>query len=88
MSKTIIFHKNFKKNFKRRISQKGLRNKAKDRISLFIEDRSNPILKNHSLVGNKIGLSAFSITGDIRIVYRETEDLIILIDIGTHNQVY
>ena len=39
-------------------------------------------LKNKKLVEDDL------ITGDYRMVYYETEDSIILLDIGTHNQVY
>ncbi len=37
----------------------------------------------------KIELRAFSVTGDIRIVYFEINDeSVLFLDIGTHNQVY
>jgi len=35
------------------------------------------------------GFYAFSITGDIRVIYQKISDEeIILVDIGSHNQVY
>ena len=34
------------------------------------------------------GLRAFSIGGDLRVVYQETEDRYELLDVGSHNQVY
>jgi len=34
------------------------------------------------------GLRAFSVGGDLRVVYRETEEYYEFLDIGSHNQVY
>lgn len=45
-------------------------------------------LRDHALEGNMKGLRAFSITADIRVVYAEDEDFIVLVDVGTHAQVY
>ena len=62
--------------------------KFKERLKLFIEDKSNSVLKDHSLKGRKSKYRAFSITGDIRVVYENISRGILLHDIGTHNQVY
>ncbi|HBC44765.1 TPA: hypothetical protein DCZ81_01220 [Candidatus Collierbacteria bacterium] len=70
-------------------SNKNLVAKFNSRLKLFISNPKHPLLKNHGLVGRKQGLYSFSVTGDIRVVYRKiSDDEIILIDIGTHNQVY
>ncbi len=42
----------------------------------------------HILKGNMNGLKAFSINADVRVIYKEEKNLIILIDIGTHKEVY
>lgn len=63
--------------------------KFTDRYQLFIENRDNSILKDHKLAGDLVGLRSFSITGDIRVVYRlNSSTTAEFIDIGTHNQVY
>lgn len=46
------------------------------------------LLNDHSLKGSKDGHRSFSITGDVRVIYRETESAYIFKDVGTHNQVY
>jgi len=47
------------------------------------------LLKDHPLTGKKQGLRAFSITGDVRIVYHfVSDDFVEFLDIGSHNQVY
>ncbi len=86
---TIKYSKRFFKNFKSRIaSSKALNKKAQERITLFANNPHSPLLKDHSLKGNKTGLRSFSITGDIRIIYQLESETIYFLDIGTHNQVY
>ena len=82
-------HPHFKKSFKKRIfSNKDLVNKVQERLEQFKQDPTSPLLKDHSLTGDMIGFRAFSITGDIRIVYYLEDDTVRLYDIGSHNQVY
>ncbi len=83
-------HPNFKRSYKKRIAKNPrLLKKTEDRIILLKKDPTNPILKDHKLSGAKNSFRAFSITGNFRIVYmRVSENHIILLDIGTHNQVY
>ncbi|MEX1048013.1 MAG: type II toxin-antitoxin system mRNA interferase toxin, RelE/StbE family [Akkermansiaceae bacterium] len=59
-------------------------------VARFAEDRSNPALRNHRLKGKMRGHHSFSAAWNLRIIYREEDGfvVIILIDVGTHNQVY
>lgn len=86
----IRFYRRFKKAYKNRIaSNKNLVSQTEERIALFKSNRKHPTLRDHPLVGAKRSLRAFSITGDTRIVYLPiSENEVIFIDIGTHNQVY
>ncbi len=86
----IELHPYFKKSYKKRISNNPkLVLKTAQRINLFQENSDEPILRDHQLKGSKNNLRSFSVTGDIRIVYMKiSEEHIILLDIGTHNQVY
>ena len=85
----IEYYKNFIKSFKKRFRNNLKVKKQYERhLKMFIANTKNPLLKDHQLVGDKITLRAFSITGDIRIVYKKIGDRIIFLDIGTHNQVY
>lgn len=82
-------HRQFLKNYKKRIlPYRNLDKKFEERLNLFIHDSKNPKLKDHKLIGSLIGLRAFSLTGDIRVVYRVVERIVELYDIGSHNQVY
>lgn len=79
----------FNKHFTQRIKPNpGLAERFKERLDLFLASPQNPILKNHKLRGDKQDLRAFSVTGDIRVVYFITGEDLYLVDIGTHNQVY
>lgn len=86
----VKFHARFKKVYKTRIAfNKELIQQTIERITLFKNNPKNPLLKDHGLSGAKKDLRAFSITGDIRIVYLPvSEDEVIFLDIGSHNQVY
>ena len=59
-------------------------------LALYIADRTNPVLCDHPLKGNMKGLRSFSAAWDLRIIYREEGNFltVILIDVGSHNQVY
>lgn len=83
-------NKNFKKAFRTRIKNNPkLVKKVKERVELFAHNPQNPILKDHQLTGGKKEFRAFWITGDIRIIYFQiSKNEVLLIDIGTHNQVY
>jgi addiction module RelE/StbE family toxin len=65
-----------------------LAKQVRARTKLLVCDRWNPLIRDHKLIGNLHGLRSFSIRGDVRIIYRETEDSFIFVDIGTHAQVY
>lgn len=79
----------FIKHFNKRIEPHiNLSQKFDERIKLFLIDPNHPILKDHQLKGNKIGFRAFSVTGDIRVVYYTERDSVYFVDIGTHNQIY
>ncbi|MBD3279922.1 type II toxin-antitoxin system mRNA interferase toxin, RelE/StbE family [Candidatus Dojkabacteria bacterium] len=89
MNKRIEHHKTFLKHFKKRIKpNKKLHKKFLERYKMFLEDRANPLLDDHGLQGSMMGERAIRITGDYRMIYYEGEEYILLLDIGTHNQVY
>ena len=86
----IELHHSFVKSFDKRIkSNPKLVTKTQKRIELFKNNPANQILKDHQLIGPKHNFRAFSITGDIRIVYYQKSDkFVVFLDIGSHNQVY
>jgi len=84
-----FFTKSFKKAYSKRVShRKNLVSRFEERYDLFEENPTNPTLQDHVLSGKLEGFRAFSITGDIRVVYHIYDNVAYFVDIGTHNQVY
>lgn len=84
----IKYHRVFTKRFKK--LPKKLQVKTHEIIEKFTKDPYDKSLRNHPLKGSQQGKRAFSITGDMRIIFEEYENytLVLILDIGTHNQVY
>ncbi len=87
---TVELARSFLKSYTKRVRQnRKLDRQYTQRVELFRTSPTNPMLHDHALSGNKQGLRAFSVTGDVRVIYRyETTDTVIFLDIGTHTQVY
>jgi mRNA interferase YafQ len=89
----VIWDSSFKRAFKRVIrKQPLLEPKVLAVLKLLIEDPFIPSLRAHKLKGDLEGLWACWIAYDCRIVFSfekfEEEELIVLIDIGGHDDVY
>ena len=87
--KPIRLTKDFEKSYKKRIEPKrNLRDAYLNRVTAFQSGKRNESLNDHPLKGKMKGKRAFSISGDVRVVYEETEHFYIFLDVGSHNQVY
>ena len=86
----VVFDSEFKKVFSKRIAfDSKLLLKFQERLKLFCVNTRNPTLRDHQLIGVMRHYRSFSITGDIRVIYRVIDDnTVAFVDIGTHNQVY
>jgi addiction module RelE/StbE family toxin len=85
----IKYHRNFKKSYKKRVfPNKKLVDKFKQRLKLRVDNPAAAILKDHQLVGKLSQYRAFSVTGNVRVVYKIENKTLHLYDVGTHNQVY
>lgn len=84
----IRFHKNFEKKIRK--FPKKIKGKKFVTLEKFSKNPFDPLLKNHSLSGKLFGKRAFSVSGDLRIIFEEYGNyvLVIMLDVGTHNQVY
>ncbi|WP_017293376.1 type II toxin-antitoxin system RelE/ParE family toxin [Geminocystis herdmanii] len=88
---TSSFQRAFKTTVKR---QPHLKAKITDRLRLLSDDPYNAILRTHKLQGKLSGAWACSVEYDCRIIFsfrknQETQtEEIILIDIGTYDEVY
>ena len=93
--RTLVWDNSFKRAFKRLIRKNPqLKTKIFVVLELLVENPYNPILKAHKLKGKLEGLWACWVEYDCRIVYtfksndNSQEESILLIDIGTHDEVY
>lgn len=91
----LIISSSFKRAFKTVIKrQPDLKAKIEAKLRLLADNPYNNSLRTHKLKGKLSGAWACSVEYDCRIVFgfvenQETkEEEIILIDIGTHDQVY
>lgn len=83
----IIYSKYFTKRYLK--LPQDIQAKFKNRLKIFIENPSNGILNIHGLRGEYAGKYSFNINANYRVIFEyETEDIVLLIDIGTHSELY
>ena len=93
--KKLFWDASFRRAFKRHTrNNPTLQNRIFQVLDRLAEDPFYPTLKTHKLSGQLEGLWACWVEYDCRIVFAfepdpdEGEDMIILIDLGTHDEVY
>lgn len=95
--RTLIWGKSFVKAFKRVIKrQPMLRNDIEETLLLLAEYPFAPSLATHKLKGELSDSWACSVKYDLRIIFGfiksededQSEDDILLLEIGTHDEVY
>ena len=85
-----IWDEGFKRSYRKRIRKnKELGRKFWKRLELFLSSPFAPQLRTHKLSGKLGGQWAFSIDEDYRVVFEFIgKDRALLIDIGSHDEVY
>jgi addiction module RelE/StbE family toxin len=91
----VVWSSGFKRSFKK-ITKKNSRlsDKIIETLRLLAIDPFTPSLKSHKLIGQMDGLWSCSVSYDCRIIFDISEDgqllemIILLIDVGSHDQVY
>jgi addiction module RelE/StbE family toxin len=86
----VAFSSSFKRAFKRRIKGNAvLETRFWDRLETFQNNPFDQTLRTHKLSGRLKDLWSFSIEYDLRVVFSFIEsDRALLVDIGTHEEVY
>lgn len=82
----IVFHKQFNEKFGK-LPMK-IQNKFYERLSIFIKNNYDSILKNHSIDPVFPNCRSINITDDYRAIFKESDNRIIFITIGTHSELY
>ena len=85
-----IWDEGFKRCYRKRIRQNAkLRKKFWKELELFFSNPFLPQLRTHKLSGKLYGQWAFSVDDNYRVIFEFIgEDRVLLIDIGTHDEVY
>lgn len=76
----------FQKDFKKLPSK--TRSRFYDRLSPFLQNKSAPILNNHSVEKAFPGCRSTNVTGGYRAIFKEEGDTVIFITIGSHSDLY
>lgn len=83
---SAAFQKTYKKILKNNPSRQIL---FQQKISLFLQDPFHPQLRTHKLKGALKDFYSFSIEYNLRVVfYFASDTVVVLEDIGSHDEVY
>lgn len=86
----IEYKKSYRKSFSK--LDKRIKEKAIERIAIFIRNPFEPILNNHALIWNLQWKRSINITWDYRAIFIEhsnwTYEFVEFTDFWTHSQLY
>jgi mRNA-degrading endonuclease YafQ of YafQ-DinJ toxin-antitoxin module len=83
----IVKAKSFEKQY-RKLPQRTQEQFAA-RLRLYFVDKNHPLLNVHSLKGAYAGLWSFNITADIRVIFDDSiNGVVILTAVGSHSELY
>lgn len=87
-TKRVDYSKRFEKELRK--APRKVQIAFRNRLEIFLNDKFNPILNNHSLLGKYKGYRSINITGDWRVIFMEHNGggTIYFIALGTHNKLY
>jgi proteic killer suppression protein len=86
----ISWDSGFKRAYRKKVKGDArLKEEFWEVMDLFERDPYHLGLKTHKLSGKLKGLWAFSVNYDCRVIFRSlSQEEVLLIDIGTHDEVY
>ena len=91
----LAWGQSFRRAFKRRTrNNPSLQHQIVDALERLAKNPFDPSLKSHKLTGKLHGLWACWVQYDCRIIYafehdqQSREEIIVLVDVGTHDEVY
>lgn len=82
----IDFHRIFTKQYNK-LPQK-IQTQFDIRFRIFIQNKYDPILNNHTLSGKYEGYRSINVSGNIRALYKIENNKIIFSLIGSHSELY
>jgi addiction module RelE/StbE family toxin len=91
----LVWDSSFRRAFKKRVrNDRALQARTFEALALLAEEPFHPSLRTHKLKGALEGLWACWVEYDCRIIFlfapdpEGGEDVIVLVDIGSHDEVY
>ena len=87
----LVWDTGFKRAYKKRVAlDASLKERFWDALELFVADPFGTALRTHKLTGKLGRCWAFSVDHDHRVVFLflKGHSRVLLIDIGTHEEVY
>jgi mRNA interferase YafQ len=95
MMMEVVWSSGFNRSFRKIIKKNPqLKDQITKVLKLLADDPFTPSLKSHKLGGDLAGLWSCSVAYDCRIIFNLSEDeellemVILLVDIGSHDEVY
>ena len=85
-----VWDEGFKRSYRKRIQRfPHLKKRFWEKLEVFLENPYASPLRTHRLSGKLSGQWAFSIDDDYRVIFEFiSEGTVLLIDFGTHDEVY
>jgi addiction module RelE/StbE family toxin len=85
----LDFHPHFVRSLRKIVKRNPELNKIiKDKIKLFQENPRHSSLKLHKLTAKNVEQWSIKINPNLRIIIQYSEDTAILVNIGSHDEVY
>ena len=82
----VKFHAAFKKKLRK--TPHKIQERFFERLELFVQDKFNRVLNNHSVDRAYPNCRSINVSGDYRAIFEEQDEIIIFINIGTHSNLY
>ena len=82
----LQYHKQFLKDYKK--LSKNIKEAFASRLKVFQTNKFNQLLNNHKLHEEFSGYRGINVTGDIRAIYKEHDEVIEFRRIGSHAELY
>ncbi len=86
----ITWDQGFKRTYRKKVKNDSeLKQKFWKAIRLFSKNPFHQKLRTHKLSGKLEGLWAFAVTYDCRVIFKFVNgDRVLLVDVGSHEEVY
>lgn len=86
----VVWDQGFKRIYRKKVKNDSeLKKRFWSGLELFSKNPFNPRLRTHKLTGELEGLWAFSAAFDCRVIFEFVkDDEVLLIDVGSHEEVY